>query len=124
MDLGLGIKKKMSERKLGRDFPANKPSASGPGVKLAAIIYYDQYLQGNEVTLLPTVADDATQIQELLEENFKYQILAEDPNPNVPQSSQENNSRMSATWWKEMEGQRGDWHNCGHLPDLLPWTWH
>ena len=56
---------------------------------MAAIIYYDKYLDGEEVVVLPTVADDAREIQELLEEKFKYQLLSEDPNPNVLQSCQE-----------------------------------
>ena len=58
-------------------------------MKLAAIIYYDIYLDGEDVVVLPTVADDAREIQELLEEKFKYQLLSEDPNPNVLQSCQE-----------------------------------
>ena len=58
-------------------------------VKLAAIIYYDKYLDGDKVVLLPTVADDAREIQEILEEKFKYQLLSEDPNPSVLQSCQE-----------------------------------
>mgnify|MGYP003325454345 CR=1 FL=1 len=104
---------------------------SGRGVKLAAIIYYDKYLDGEEVVVLPTVADDAREIQELLEEKFKYQLLSEDPNPNVLQSCQEkqlqNERNMVKTFelrLKKWKNGCRHWHNCGHLPDLLPWPWH
>ena len=50
---------------------------------MAAIIYYDKYLHGEDMVVLPTVAGDAREMQELLEENFKYQLLSEDPNPDV-----------------------------------------
>ena len=86
---------------------------SGPGVRLAAIIYYDKYLgnAGNKEVLLPIVADGAREIQELLEKDFKYQILSEDPNPRVHQDLNEklmqNESHLLRTFemrlskWKE-----------------------
>ena len=80
-------------------------------MKLAAIIYYDKYLKGEEVVVLPTVADDAREIQELLEKNFKFQLLSEDPNPDVLQDCEEkqlqNEGRLVKTFeirlrkWKE-----------------------
>ena len=91
------------------DVPRREPS--GGGVKLAAIIYYDKYLDGEEVVVLPTVADDAREIQELLEEKFKYQLLSEDPNPNVLQSCQEKQLQNERNLVKTFELRLKKWKN-------------
>ena len=89
--------------------PRHEPS--GRGVKLAAIIYYDKYLDGEEVVVLPTVADDAREIQELLEEKFKYQLLSEDPNPNVLQSCQEKQLQNERNLVETFEIRLKNWKN-------------
>ena len=54
--------------------------------KLAAIIYYSEYLkekEGKEKVKLPDVEAEANQFRDLLVEDFNYQILLEDPNPDI-----------------------------------------